>query len=53
MGELLLKARRTAEREIEANRGKLAQLADRLLEEETLQAGSIREILLGAGNGAR
>ena len=53
VGNLLLKARRTAEREIEASRGKLAQLADRLLEEETLQADSIREILLGAGNGAR
>ena len=47
VGNFLMKARNTAESQIEANREKLTLLANRLLAQETLEARDLEKILAG------
>jgi len=47
VGNFLMKARMTAESQIEANREKLTLLANRLLAQETLEARELEKILAG------
>ena len=49
VGNLLMRARKTAESQIEANREKLTLLANRLLAQETLEARELEKILAGEG----
>ena len=47
VGNFLMKARKTAESQIEANREKLTLLANRLLVQETLEVRELEKILAG------
>ncbi|MCH8185333.1 MAG: ATP-dependent zinc metalloprotease FtsH [Chloroflexi bacterium] len=49
VGNFLMKARKTAESQIEASREKLTLLANRLLAQETLEARELEKILAGEG----